>query len=717
MSPTLPAYRDAGEMAASAYTLGVSHPPSYPLYILLGHMAQDVPLGSPAYRLTLLAALSSSLLLALMFWSLSRRFGSWPAIGSVLLMGFNTTFWSISVVPEMYSLMLLFAWILWMLASELGDRYHTRGWLAFVYLYSLFLGNRTELVLWAPGLLRLAFTADGRRSAEMGRLGRWLGAGLALVLLGASVYLYLPVRSLQGPWLDWNHPATLENFIGSLTRRGYGGTLDLLSKSYAFGDNFLANMAIYAGHLWNDYLGAALGLVALGLVQMIRKKPSEFGATALLYLLSGPAFLLLANMPPNPHALAIVEPHYLLSDLVLAIWAAQGLAELGRRVSRRWLALIVGFLGIAPWTLGQGLSHAGGNWRRVNRRWDLVNYDYCRNVLRSVPEGGILVSKKDVQLFSLWYFQTVERLRPDVLLVAQGLSGSSWYQASKRRLGSAEWVGPLRDAADWRQFIARNASREIFATTDVELPAELAATPRGLVLQLPSAAARGRFSARAVPGDIAEPGAARLGDPELPWLFFARRGDFRYEGQSNFFNSDLVEAYAISYQHLGNYYLQRGALEQSLGPLYRAWTIKWLMPEVPALLGFSLYRLDRKDAAAQTYDLAIDLFGELLGLARRYHALPSVTASLTRSQAEAHLNRGVLAEKTGDRAGAESHYREAIRLSPAYAQPHYNLAVLHWGKDWAVVIREMSETLRLDPSHAEAARFLAAARQRALLSK
>jgi hypothetical protein len=39
MPPSLPPYRDAGEMTSSAWTLGVSHPTGYPLYILLGRAA------------------------------------------------------------------------------------------------------------------------------------------------------------------------------------------------------------------------------------------------------------------------------------------------------------------------------------------------------------------------------------------------------------------------------------------------------------------------------------------------------------------------------------------------------------------------------------------------------------------------------------------------------------------------------------------------------
>ncbi len=39
IAPTL-SFFDSGEMIAGAYTLGVSHPPGYPVYVTLGQAVQ-----------------------------------------------------------------------------------------------------------------------------------------------------------------------------------------------------------------------------------------------------------------------------------------------------------------------------------------------------------------------------------------------------------------------------------------------------------------------------------------------------------------------------------------------------------------------------------------------------------------------------------------------------------------------------------------------------
>ena len=49
--------RDAADLASAALTLGVAHPPGYPLYGCLGKLWMLLlPLGDPAWRLNLLSA-------------------------------------------------------------------------------------------------------------------------------------------------------------------------------------------------------------------------------------------------------------------------------------------------------------------------------------------------------------------------------------------------------------------------------------------------------------------------------------------------------------------------------------------------------------------------------------------------------------------------------------------------------------------------------------
>ena len=60
--PSIAPYRDAGEMVTVVQTLGVAHPPGYPLYVLLGRVFVSVmPFGDAAYRLNVFSSLAGAL--------------------------------------------------------------------------------------------------------------------------------------------------------------------------------------------------------------------------------------------------------------------------------------------------------------------------------------------------------------------------------------------------------------------------------------------------------------------------------------------------------------------------------------------------------------------------------------------------------------------------------------------------------------------------------
>lgn len=58
---------DSGELAVAAHTLGIGHPPGYPLYIMALKIISIAPAGDIAFRMNLLAVLFAVLTM-LMFY-------------------------------------------------------------------------------------------------------------------------------------------------------------------------------------------------------------------------------------------------------------------------------------------------------------------------------------------------------------------------------------------------------------------------------------------------------------------------------------------------------------------------------------------------------------------------------------------------------------------------------------------------------------------------
>src|SRR5438445_4957639 len=108
LAPTT-AMWDASEYITAAYTLGIPHPPGNPLFVLLGRVASLLPFGGIAYRVNLLAAVSSAASAGIWFLVAERVLAQaidrrWVRLtgGAVaaLLSATAFTVWNQSVVNE-----------------------------------------------------------------------------------------------------------------------------------------------------------------------------------------------------------------------------------------------------------------------------------------------------------------------------------------------------------------------------------------------------------------------------------------------------------------------------------------------------------------------------------------------------------------------------------------------------------------------------------------
>ncbi|HEY6119111.1 MAG TPA: DUF2723 domain-containing protein, partial [Pyrinomonadaceae bacterium] len=66
LAPTV-VFVDSGELIVAAKSLGVAHPPGFPLYVLLAHLATRVPIGNIAVRVNFASALFAALAVGVLF--------------------------------------------------------------------------------------------------------------------------------------------------------------------------------------------------------------------------------------------------------------------------------------------------------------------------------------------------------------------------------------------------------------------------------------------------------------------------------------------------------------------------------------------------------------------------------------------------------------------------------------------------------------------------
>ncbi|GAK57413.1 hypothetical protein U27_04380 [Candidatus Vecturithrix granuli] len=137
LAPTV-SFFDSGELIAAAYTLGVAHPPGYPLYVLLGWVFSKLPFGEGAYRLNLMSACFSTLAALMVFLITHLILAVCPqttttessrntpdpeqifipiiSLIAALIFAFARTPWSQALIAEVYSLnAFLCGTIIWLL--------------------------------------------------------------------------------------------------------------------------------------------------------------------------------------------------------------------------------------------------------------------------------------------------------------------------------------------------------------------------------------------------------------------------------------------------------------------------------------------------------------------------------------------------------------------------------------------------------------------------
>src|SRR5262249_3399420 len=96
---------DTPEFLTAAATFGVPHPSGYPLLVLLGRLFLWLPVGSIAFRGSLLAATSSALTVALIFLT-ARELGAatFAAALAALALAVHPLFWEWSLTMEAFPL-------------------------------------------------------------------------------------------------------------------------------------------------------------------------------------------------------------------------------------------------------------------------------------------------------------------------------------------------------------------------------------------------------------------------------------------------------------------------------------------------------------------------------------------------------------------------------------------------------------------------------------
>ncbi|MCU0304351.1 MAG: DUF2723 domain-containing protein [Thermoanaerobaculales bacterium] len=545
---------DSGELAAVAATLGIAHPPGYPLFTIVGWLCTFVPVGSVAFRVGLVSALAAAGAVAVVFrlglavgvaGAASRASsdrGDRPAdaaagvavvtaaLAAAMLLAFGRTLWSQAVIVEVYGLQtLLVALVLaacWRAAQPGADP--LTAWPLAVAAAGLAAVNHlTGVLLWPAVLATLALGLGRSRPPAMPLLARTGGAAALPLLLT----LYLPLRSAASPEVRWTVIDALQPFLVHVSARQYHGLWG--SRGLR-----LEELARFAGDQLPAEATWLLPLLAVvGLVVVARRRPVFALATGLAL-----ASTLVYNLGYPIHDIAA---YYLPVLTVLGVWAVAGAVTLTTLAARRHP---VAGAATAAALVAVSSTVAVDNWRDGDRHDDRLIACAVRDTLAPLaPDAVLLTGRWDTTSSPALYEQHVAGLRRDVLVIDIGRTADPRFGplleaaapdlaaacapdlAAAREVGLRAERGERIDTADGRRrlerlrralVLAAVARRPTYVTSDLytsPLVRGLSLVPEGLVARAGHRTELGPMSPDAITGPCGTRDRLRFPAHKLVW--------------------------------------------------------------------------------------------------------------------------------------------------------------------------------------------------------
>ncbi len=306
-------WEDSGELTTSPHTLGITHPPGYPLYTFVTKVVMTlIPVSNIGFRGNLANAYWGGLSAVFIFFIVLKiekklieknkidpkiLFGGYlPAVFAGILTATTGMIWLYSITSEEYSLHLFLMVLVTFIFFVWEEKKDIRYMFCASFIYGMSFAHHQSAVIFFIPFLYFAVVTDCKT------VFAWKNfiTILVLFILGWSAYLYMPIRSGQHPYLNWGIPYSWEGFQFSVKRDQYGPL----------------NMSRDA-RTWIEQLDR-LGFIEqfniyififsfLGLYRMLRKNSTHTVFLSLATVCSGIFFVYLTNLPNPGHMIHLFQ--------------------------------------------------------------------------------------------------------------------------------------------------------------------------------------------------------------------------------------------------------------------------------------------------------------------------------------------------------------------------------------------------------------------------
>lgn len=406
MPPTF-VFGDAPEFALASKTLGIAHAPGYPLFSLLSHFfSYFLPVNDYAFKCNLFSSFVSTISLLLFFLLLKKlNIGFASAIFSVIFLGFSEIFFKQALISEVYSLNTLFFLIFLLFYVNYKETKDRR----FIYLISFVLGVGLGDHHTLLSLVFIAFLGIFLFEKEWKELPK----SLFFFLLGLTVYLYLPLRSVANPVIDFGDPERFNSFYQVITRWQFG----FAGRSYSF-SSFIDQSNDFALFLNQQFYPLLIICAVFGAYLFYKLNQKIFWIFFLIFLINGILTVYVLN--PDENEYFLVHEFLTPSIVIFSVFFSFAIQSVYKK--RALGTVLVGLL------LFVMVYKYYEQRFQLNQRKNVYAAKLASDSLIALPEGAFIIGESDYTIFPLQYLQNINHLRKDVTVLDADFFMLPWYQ-------------------------------------------------------------------------------------------------------------------------------------------------------------------------------------------------------------------------------------------------------------------------------------------------
>lgn len=394
-----PAYNsdDSPETTLAFYSLGIQHPPGYPLNTLIGKLFTFIPLGSLMFRANLMALFFNILTGLLIFMIIFKITDTSKniyirfliSITGVIFFLFSVSVWrqGISAKGSIYALNSFFTCLA--IYSVLKLKINIKYFYFFCFVYGMAMGNHwTSMIVILPAFIYYFYIEYKKIKIKE------IIYSIVFFIIGISVYLFVFIRTQTDPIYAWGDTRTIKDFIWLISRAQYAG----IETKHKITDT-LNLLVYYLKHfVFKEY--PFFGLLFLpGIYFLFKDKKSISILFFLSYLFLVFSVVSFATPPENTQWL--IKPYLASSNIYISLFISFFIFYIIKKLNI--FLKFSGFIFIFVLSC-IFIIYSNPGYSRY-----FIGYDYSKNMVKNICCNSILIAEGDMNIGVALYETLINR--------------------------------------------------------------------------------------------------------------------------------------------------------------------------------------------------------------------------------------------------------------------------------------------------------------------